>query len=133
MNKSGVHVKIVDINGWTSTVHVGSDGCNFSPSVKLLWDHFKSCLTHCLNIEATMEQMSLSTEEDVFPIIIGRRPPSSQRALQTSNKENMSPISAISVPVVRYNPYIIVIIPIVNIFSSIQKTFKMITLNVFLN
>lgn len=102
VNKSGQQVKIVDKsnNGWTTTVHISTDGANFSSSVKMIWDHYKSCLTHCLNIERTMEQMSLSTEEDSFPIIIGRRPVSSQRALQTSNKENMSPISAINVPVV---------------------------------
>ncbi|CAL8133309.1 unnamed protein product [Orchesella dallaii] len=109
VNKSGGQVKIVDTNGWTGNVHITTDAMSFTPSVKLLWDHYKSCLCHCLNIERTMEEMSLSTEqdEDVFPIIVGRRPVCTQRALQSLNKENMSPISAISVPVVgAYEPSI---------------------------
>lgn len=97
INKTGSQVKLLDANGWTASVHISSEGSELPSSAKLLYEHFKLCWKHCLNLEKALDSTDPGNDGSCYPAILGKKPTSSGASLHTSNKENTSPISVVSI------------------------------------
>ncbi|CAG7709739.1 unnamed protein product [Allacma fusca] len=104
ITKSSGLVKLEEPSGHHSTFHM-TDTPPMSPTPQLMWEHFRKSYKHCEALESSLSDLGNRTDDACFPIIVGRRPPN--LALRTlysqqipSNKENVSPPSAIRVPTI---------------------------------
>jgi hypothetical protein len=100
ITKSGEQVKLVESSGASFSFELASTP-RLSASGQLMWEHFLKCHKHCQRVELANEELTRETEEDCFPLIVGRRPQQYSRLQPaTGNKENVPLQSSINVPTV---------------------------------
>lgn len=65
---------------------------SLSPSSRLMWDHYKECVEHCLLLEKSLSQVFGNTSNGIntcFPVIVGRRPTNLSNSSALQDKENI--------------------------------------------
>lgn len=74
------NVNMFDCDGNTLALN------NENDSVRALWLHYQECFEHCKTLERTLS--TISSENDCFPIIVGRRPTSAPVLGVSRNNSN---------------------------------------------
>lgn len=78
---------------------ITADGTHLEQSLRLLWEHFKTCLNECIEREKYLEDLGERSAKIWFPITIGCRPTATSwnKTANASvnfpeNKENAPPV-----------------------------------------
>ncbi|KAG8234949.1 hypothetical protein J437_LFUL015517 [Ladona fulva] len=84
--KSKNEVKLIDAAGKSTVMQM--DSKDKSLNVSIMWNQFEQYYNHCIALEKSLTELADKAGVSCFPIIVGRRPPSSVKAV-LQDKENM--------------------------------------------